>query len=175
MMKKPMTTGELFGKSLTILKEKDKLPDILDYGLETRTPVPIRTYQFELKHNLAYGDSEGIYLDFWIEYFSGKEKHVNDIGTFKTLKANDEAMYVMAELLADFIIQEDAYVNKNLDDFTWEGADVPPIDESGKKIGWGYSCNSMAQALKREEKLLKKYPQVVVRDNATRQERKFYR
>ena len=46
-MKKPMTTKELFNKIYGILKEKDKLPDILDYGLATSNPVPIRTYEFE--------------------------------------------------------------------------------------------------------------------------------
>lgn len=33
MLKKPMTTEELFDKIKGILQEKDKLPDILDYGL----------------------------------------------------------------------------------------------------------------------------------------------
>ena len=80
----------------------------------------------------------------------------------------------MADLLADFIIEEYTYVNGNLDDFTWEGADVHPLDENGQKIGWGYTCGSMERALKTKEKLLKKYPQVVVRDNATRKEKKFY-
>ena len=33
-MDKPMTTKELFEKIRDILKEKGKLPDILDYSLE---------------------------------------------------------------------------------------------------------------------------------------------
>ena len=84
-------------------------------------------------------------------------------------------MHTMAALLADFVIEEYAYVNGNLDDFTWEGADVRPIDENGKRISWGYSCDSMEQALEKKEELLKKYPQVVVRDNATRKEKIFHR
>lgn len=63
MMKRPMTTEELFNRINIIQKEKNKLPDILDYGLAASNPVPIRTYQFDLKHNLAYGGNEGIYLD----------------------------------------------------------------------------------------------------------------
>ena len=70
MMKKPMTTEDLFNKINGILKEKGKLPDILDYGLATSNPVPIRTYEFELKNNLDYGGYEGIYLDLWIVYFA---------------------------------------------------------------------------------------------------------
>ncbi len=74
MATKPMTTEELFEKICGILKEKSTLPDILDYGLATSNPVPIRTYQFDLKNNLAYGGSEGIYLDLWIEYLEEDER-----------------------------------------------------------------------------------------------------
>ena len=149
-MKKPMTTKELFNKIDGILKEKDKLPDILDYGLATSNPVTIRTYEFELKNNLDYGGCEGIYLDLWIMYYDGKERQQKELGTFKTLSTSNEAMHTMAALLADFVIEECAYVNGNLDDFTWEGADVRPIDENGKRISWGYSCDSMEQALEKK-------------------------
>jgi len=172
-MKKPMTTEELFEKIQGVLKEKGRLPDILDYGLATHRPVPITNYEFDLKSNLNYGGNEGIYLDLWIEYSVGGQKQQKGLGTFKTLSVDNEAMHIMADLLADFIIEEYAYVNDNLDDFTWEGADVHPIDESGKRSGWGYSCGTMEAALKRKDELLKKYPKVVVRDNATRKE-KFY-
>lgn len=173
MLKKPMTTEELFDKIKGILKEKGKLPDILDYGLGAYRPVPIKTYEFDLKSNLAYGGSEGIYLDLWIEYFEDDKKRTSSIGTFKTLHENDEAMHTMAALLADFILEENAYVNTNLDDFTWEGVDVYPLDESGNRLKWGYSCSNMEAALKRKDELLEKHPQVIVRDNATRKERVF--
>ena len=91
-----------------------------------------------------------------IEYFTGNERCVRDLGTFKTLRDDNEAMHTMANLLADFIIGEYAYVNANLDDFTWEGADVHPLDETGKRLGWGYSCSNMDSALKRKDELLKK-------------------
>ena len=39
--KRPMTTEELFNRINGILKEKGKLPDILDYGLATHSPVPV--------------------------------------------------------------------------------------------------------------------------------------
>ena len=60
-MKKPMTTEELFHKILDILKDKGRLPEILDYSLADGNPVPITTYEFELRSNLNYGGSEGIY------------------------------------------------------------------------------------------------------------------
>ena len=103
-------------------------------------------------------------------YFADGERQKKGLGTFKTLSTSDEAMHTMAALLADFVIEECAYVNGNLDDFTWEGADVHPLDEDGKKLSWGYTCGSMERVLEVKEELLKKYPQVVVRDNATRKE-----
>lgn len=169
-MKKPMTTEEFFNRICGILKEKGKLPDILDYGLASCRGVPITNYQFELKSNLGYGGSEGIYLDLWIRYCERGKRQDGDLGTFKTLGTDDESMHTMAGLLADFIIEENAYVNAHLDDFTWEGADVHPIDESGRRIEWGYSCSTMEAALRRKDELLKDYPEAVVRDNATREE-----
>ena len=73
-MNKPMTTKELFDKICSILKEKGRLPDILEYESPTRNPVPITTYEYELGSKLAYGGNEGIYLDLWIEYSSSREE-----------------------------------------------------------------------------------------------------
>lgn len=186
--KRPMTTEELFNRINGILKEKGRLPDILDYGLATYNPVPITNYEYDLRNNLDYGGNEGRttsggrwlcadrsgaenYLDLWIEYTAEGKKCVNGLGTIKTLRTDDEAMHIMAVLLADFIIEEYSYVNANLDDFTWEGADVHVIEESGEKSKWGYSCRTMEAALKRKDELLMKYNKVIVRDNATRKEK----
>ena len=128
-----------------------------------------------MKTNLTYGGNEGIYLGLRIEYFAGNEWCVHDLGTFKTLLESDEAMHIMAALLADFVIEEHLYVNDNLDDFTWEGADVYMIDENDKRLKGGYSCGCMETALKKKDELLEKYPQVVIRDNATRKETYFRR
>lgn len=99
--------------------------------------------------------SERIYLDLWIEYFEDDKKRTSSISTFKTLQENEEAMHTMADLRADFILEERAYVNANLDDFTWEGVDVYPLDESGNRLKWGDSCSSMEAALKRKNELIK--------------------
>ena len=170
------------------MKEKGKLPDILDYGLATHNPVPITNYEYGLRNKLDYGGNEGIYLDLWVEYTAGGKRCVSGLGTFKTLRTDDEAMHIMAALLADFIIEECAYVNANLDDFTWgarhpgdvgsaptgverRGVDVHVIEGSGEKSKWGYSCGTMEAALKRKDELLMKYNKVIVRDNATRKEK----
>lgn len=174
-MNRPMTTKELFQKIRDILKEKGRLPDILDYGLATDKPISIRNCDFELKNNLDYGDNEGIYLNLWIVPFEDGEKRNCGLGIFKTLDRSDEAMHIMADLLADFIIETTSYVNRNQDDFTWEGADVRAFDGNGNLFNWYYSCGSMENALKRKDELLEKYPEVVVRDNATRKEKHFKR
>ena len=170
-MTRPMTTEELFEKINSILKEKGKLPNILDYGLATSNPVPIRTYEFDLGNSLNYGSNEGIYLELWIKYRVENEERRAAIGTYKTLYEDANAMHTMASLLADFIIEEHSYVNKNLDDFTWEGADVYALKENGERANWGYTCGTMEAALKRKDQLLRNHKKVVVRDNATRKEK----
>ena len=170
-MTRPMTTEELFEKINSILKEKGKLPNILDYGIATSNPVPIRTYEFDLGNSLNYGSNEGIYLELWIKYRVENEKRRAAIGTYKTLYKDANAMYIMASLLANFIIEEHSYVNKNLDDFTWEGADVHALKENGERVNWGYTCGTMEAALKKKDELLKHHQQVIVRDNATRKEK----
>lgn len=172
-MNKPMTTEDLFNKIYNILKEKGRLPDILEYGSAVRNPVPITTYKYELGSKLAYGGNEGIYLDIWMEYSAVREKTRQKLGVFKTLYESSDAMRTMAGLLADFIIEESAYVNANLDDFTWEGVDIHVFDKDGKQCGWGYTYNTMEDALNKKDKLLRKFSKIVVRDNATRKEKIF--
>ena len=172
-MDRPMTTKELFLKIHNSLEKRHKIPSILDYGIATNNPVPIKTYEFDLKSNLAYGGSEGIYLDLWIEYFVDNERCRSGIGTYKTLDESCKAMHIMAALLADFIIEEYGYVNANPDDFTWEGVNVYPFDGIGTRFGSGCTCGSMETALKKKDELLKMYPRVIVRDNATREKRTF--
>lgn len=168
---KPMTTEELFNRICGILKEKELMPDILDYVLATSDSVPMITYEFRIRNNLDYGGSEGIYIDLWIEYYQDKEKVINGLGTIKTLRQDREGMQIMGKLLADFIAEENAYVNTNLDGFTWKGADVHAVDGDGKTLSWGYSCPSMESALKKKDELLNKYLSVIIRDNATREEK----
>lgn len=64
MIDKPMTTDDLFNDICDSLKEKGKWPEILDYALGDRWKnVELKTDEFEIKENLDYGGSEGIYLD----------------------------------------------------------------------------------------------------------------
>lgn len=128
-------------------------------------------YEFNIRNNLDYGGNEGIYIDLWIEYYQDNKKVLNGLGTIKTLREDREGMQIMGKLLADFIAEERDYVNANLDDFTWEGADVHAVDVAGNTLSWGYTCRSMESALNKKDELLEKYPSVIVRDNTTREEK----
>lgn len=175
-MQKPITTTEYFHLICAILRENGQMPDdILDYAVAAYVPVPITTWQFDIRNNLDYGGSEGIYLDLSIEAYENEQRQKSwRLGTFKTLRDSPEAMRTMAQLLADFIVEDRAYVNSHLDDFTWTGLDVYAVSESGKRVGWGYSCDNLETAMKRKDELLRKYDKViVVRDNATRKEKSY--
>lgn len=173
-MKKPITTEEYFNLICGILREKGLIPgDILDYSLATHDPVPMRTYEFDVRNHLNYGASEGIYLDLAIEYFEDGKRQMKELGTFKTLQTDRKAMRTMAKLLADFLVEERDYVNLHLDDFTWTDADVYVVNADGSKAGWTYTCHNMTAALLRKDELLKRHKRVVIRDNATRKEREY--
>ncbi len=172
---RPLTTAEHFQLVCNILRDKGLMSDdILDYALAASHPVPIRTCEFTVRNNLDYGASEGIYLDFAIEYYEGGRKKINQLGTFKPLQTSPDAMRTMARLLADFIVEERVYVSAHLDAYTWTGVDVYAADAEGKRIGFGYSCPNLETALKRKDEILNRCGSVVVRDNATRK-MKIYR
>lgn len=170
--KHPMTTGELFELLCSKLKESgvwtEKTDEFLDYALGSNRNVQILTPDFTIRNNLDYGDSEGIYLDLGITIYHGNEKPENrDLGTFKTLRRDDEAMREMASLLAELVIQ---IRQLDRDDFRWTGANVTGIKESGERFSYSYICPTMEMALKEKDKLLNRCPEVVVRDNRTRKE-----
>lgn len=89
-MTEPITTKEVLDRIQDILKKNRRLPDILDYGIATDRPVPIRDYDFDLKNNMGYGESEGICLDMWMKYTEDGERNKSGLGTFKTLDGSRE-------------------------------------------------------------------------------------
>ncbi len=167
-MNKPINTRDLFNKIYEILKNKDRIPGILEYGSPAFNPVSLTNWNFDLKNNLDYGSSEGIYLDLWADYHSDGEIRKISIGTFKTLQDDQEAMRAMGMLLADFIVELYDYVHKNPDVFTWEGFNLYPLDASGKKLSWHCTFDNVSDALKMKDNLLEKYSYVCIRNNATR-------
>lgn len=175
MKNKPMTTADLFNKICKILEKKSLMPEILEYALDEKYHnYEIKNYEFDFDLTLEYGGNEGIYLNCAINgnIGIGQECKRYSLGTFKTLREDREAMYIMAKLYADFVVEGSQFVNDNLDNFTWIGADVSAYDENGTyKIG--YSCKKNDKAKETAAELLKKYPKVVLRYNDTREEKVF--
>lgn len=63
MRKKPFTNKELFNEIVRILKESNKLPDILDYALsDSLNENMINSYEFDSLFKLDWGGNEGIHL-----------------------------------------------------------------------------------------------------------------
>lgn len=173
MIDKPMTTDDLFNNICDSLKEKGKWPEILDYALgDSWKRVELKTDEFELKENLDYGGSEGIYLDLFIDIYDeenpmfGKWK----LGTFKTLENDDKAMHIMASLLADFILEEKEYVREHRADFNWKGTCLYPADENGKTYGFGRYCYTDQELEEQKKAFLEKYPTLIIRNFETREE-----
>ena len=115
-----MDTAEFFEKVCRILEEKGRMPEILDYHLPTFSPDLIPGPELILRGNLDYGASEGIYLDMEMDYLTGGKKQKSDLGTFKTLQDDPEAMRIMGYLLADFIVEGYAFIRGHSDGFTGE-------------------------------------------------------
>ena len=149
MRKTPYTNKELFDAVNEFLKEKSLLPDILDYGLSSHTKEAVDSYAFSPAFKLDYGDSEGIYLDVAIVgSFNNTQKTIS-LGTYKTLSDGDDAMHTMAALEADFLIALHKLVNENLQDFTWSGYDLIPLDENGNR-----KANSCGYEIQNPEKIM---------------------
>ncbi len=168
-MDKPMTTTEYFNLISNILREQGQMPDeMLDYCMATSHEIPVTTYEFDTQHHLGYGASEGIYLDLAIRYYENEELCTRELGTFKTLETDPQAMRTMAQLLADFLVAEHVYVNSHIDDFNWQGYEVYGIRQDGSKQNGSYGCATIERAIHRKDLMLLDYPSVAIRDNATR-------
>ena len=166
--KKPTNQG-LFDTVVKVLKDEHKLPDILDYHIASHNLSEFSNYEFNTMYKLDFGGSEGIYLDCFVE---GKCDDTDNtirvsLGSFKTLQTSEDAMVSMGKLAGHFTYALSKYVNTNLDDFTWTGADVNFYKEDGE-YAYGYSCTSMERALQLAEENKARYAKVLVRVNKTR-------
>ena len=174
-MKKEIYTNEkLFTTIINILKEKELLPDILDYYLADHHSTHILTCEWDTVCNLNFGGNEGIYLDVYAEGNIGNNVEKIRLGTFKTLYENREAFYIMAKLEADFIIETRDFVNNHLDDFTWTGYDVKTFKDNKQTGHWSvYNKDRAYNLLKRHYKY--GYDYAIIIDNETGKETKVNR
>lgn len=80
-------------------------------------------------------------------------------------------MHAMAALEADFLIALHKLVNENLQDFTWSGYDLIPLDEDGnrKANSWGYEIQNPEKIMDYVNRMLSGGCYAVrVIDNATK-------
>lgn len=169
MKKKPYTNKDLFEIIVNTLKEKGLLPDILDYSKPDITTEEIKTYEFDICGDLAFGGSEGAYLTVFIEGCFGRDRKRIYLGTFKTLNEDLESFRTMATLEADFIWYGREFVEDNLDDFEWTGYRVKFF--SGETCKMDCSTTKMSRAQDLIKKRYKyEWDYAVIIDNSTKKE-----
>ena len=156
---RPYKSDELFQIIMDQLKEKNLLPDILDYGHAERWHTSdIRYYGWDTVGAVRFGGNEGIFLDVYaIGEVSqqGNRKEQVLLATFKTLDESKEAFKRMSELNAEIVFLMRDFVNNHLSDFEWSGYLVKFYDKDGNEVWHGFTCQDEEQAersLKREFK-----------------------
>ena len=125
-MKKTLyRTDELFRLIDNKLKEEGLLPEILDYGLPTRKPRPVKTISWDTIGRVSFGSNEGIYLNIYLEgdLGGGTDERV-ELGTYKTLFEDKEAFNAMSLINTEFVFAVRDFVNAHMDDFNWVGFDI---------------------------------------------------
>lgn len=111
------TPGRIFEGITACLRHKKLIPDddFIDYVLpDDWEKTPVGTGEIFVECNLNYGDSEGIYLDVYLQ-FNDEPKRVN-AGTIKTLETDRDAMYKMAKLEADILVEGSDWIWKHYDE-----------------------------------------------------------
>lgn len=147
---RPYKSDELFQIIMDQLKEKNLLPDILDYGNTERWHTSdIRYYGWDTVGAVRFGGNEGIYLDVYaIGEVSQRENRKEQVllATFKTLDKSKEAFKRMSELNAEIVFLMRDFVNDHLSDFEWSGYHVTFHDKENADVGFGFVCQGTEQA-----------------------------
>jgi len=142
---KPFTTSEFFD---TVLKELDIPNDLIDYASPLRyrgEDLPITEDEFSVTCRTEFGGNEGIYTTIHLEgrFRFEAEQEERQIGTFKSLRTDEEAMRQMAALGGSFVYKATNYVQNHSRDFIWGGY----LMEGPS--GWGYYTNTLERATER--------------------------
>lgn len=89
MREKPYTVKEFFEKVKEKICNEGNWPDGIDYALPENKELEIRSSEFSVVSQVAYGGSEGIYLDIYLDgsIDEKQEKYSRmRIAVIKTLK-----------------------------------------------------------------------------------------
>lgn len=160
MRKNPYTAAELFDAVTNILKEKNKLPDIIDYTLSSSEAREyyLTNEEFDIRSEIMYGGSEGCYVDVNLIGLNA----CLHIGTAKCLGADDESVRTMGILAADYVSEANNFIRKNMDDFNFEGYTIF-IDDKPR-----VSCNSEEKIREIAQNYFQKGLIPKIRDNERR-------
>lgn len=122
-MKEFVTVDKMADSILETMKERNLLPEILDYGISAATrEQKIFANEFCVKGDVNYG-CEGIYLDMYLSWVfdSSREDKKSALITFKTLEDGDDALHIMCQLLADCMIVANEYIKEHYEDLNRSG------------------------------------------------------
>ena len=141
-MVKVLTNSDLGNAVLSQVKEKmPGLMDFLDYASVSKLKSEIDEIyddEFDIKGDLQFGSSEGIYLDMYIEGEFGEngETKKSKIVVFKTLEDSFEALMRMSEIQAIAIWEGRAWIRENRDQLSRRGWSV----KKERDDNWSYLC-----------------------------------
>lgn len=119
MKYKYYTIKELFNIVDNSLKEKNLIPDIINYGLPGNRDVQIRETAWDVYGIVNFGSNEGIYLDIYLEgEVTKKAKNWDEIekvwlACYKTLGTSKEDFKKMSDLNTEFVFDLRKYINDN--------------------------------------------------------------
>jgi len=112
----PKTYMEAVLKMVKGMPEFERAKTILDYIMADDFGTDeITQYQFNFCAAISYPNSEGIYVDCWLEgEFDNSHRQKISMGTAKTLKDNREALMIMGELCGLLIWVADEILDQQI-------------------------------------------------------------
>lgn len=110
------TNQKLFEQIVENLRKNDELPDILEYSEPAFDEVKVTSYEVACLGSLGFGGSEGIYVRVSL----AGDTDLIPLGTFKTLRNDEESWDTMAQLMADFQWECTAFIEEHYGEFTEE-------------------------------------------------------
>lgn len=144
-------TDEFFNEVVERLRAEGFYPDFLDYSLADKySAKEIKNIEFDIVAETIFGSSEGIYTHIMMKGNWGNDdtpSGVLDIGTFKTLKKDDETFLKMSELGARFQLASRIWITEHENYLSRTGyrVDMYASAES-EKSGMALICPSFERA-----------------------------
>ena len=143
----------IFNSVIEQIRENGDFPENIDFVMAAGGDTEIQTTEFEIRSNLDYGASEGIYLDFAAEMFEDGRMTRIPLGTIKTLDVSKESFERMGTLLGDFMYFEHKYVSKHYDDFDRTGYAVKGILADGTEGTYSLLSDTYERAVARVDEI----------------------